>query len=363
MTSKIKIIYIIPTLDFGGAERLVVDIVKMIDKNKFEVKIICLKRIGEIAKDLITAKIPVLVLKQKIGLDFFLLLELIKVLKIEKPDIIHTHLFGGDVYGIIAARLAGIKKIISTEHNINYFEGRIKRLIKKLVYKLALKIIAVSLAVKNYLLTEGNQENKITVIYNGTDINKFYATKEFVPYSNKKVIIGSVGRLNKQKDFATLISALLLLEIKNWECWIAGDGLRRTKLEKQINNLGLKEKVKLIGWVSDVPQFLRKLDIFVLPSLWEGFGLTVIEAGLAGLPVVASQIDGITEIIDDKENGLLFSPGDSQELASKIEFLLNNADKANRFVNNLQSKIKEKFSLTTMVKQYEKIYLDLMPKK
>jgi glycosyltransferase involved in cell wall biosynthesis len=104
-------------------------------------------------------------------------------------------------------------------------------------------------------------------------------------------------------------------------------------------------------------EFFSSLDIFILPSLWEGFGLVILEAGLSGLPVIASRVDGIKEIITDNRDGLLFKPGDAEELADKIRFIIDNCGQANKLGNNLSATVKSKFSLSLMAKQYEDLYL------
>jgi glycosyltransferase involved in cell wall biosynthesis len=122
---KIKVLYVIPTLDFGGAERIMVDLARLLDRKKFTVKIVCMKRAGELASGLDATAVELVVMER--GMTPAAFWKLYKLISASKPDIVHTHLFGADVFGIIAARLAGVKKVVSTEHNINYSEGRKKR--------------------------------------------------------------------------------------------------------------------------------------------------------------------------------------------------------------------------------------------
>jgi glycosyltransferase involved in cell wall biosynthesis len=358
---KIKIIQLIPALGLGGAERVVVDLCKNLDKEKFAVKVACLKSPGESAGDLIAAGIPVELVGGHgwpIALSFF---KLIKFLKKEKPDIVHTHLFGADFYGRLAARLAGVKIIVSTEHNLNFAEGFLKKIAKSLSGRLADEVVAVSQAVKQYLIKkEGMPEKKISVIYNGVAEKKFsYPGRDYA--ATGVLTIGSVGRLVRQKGFDFLIKALSRVP-GDWQCLIAGGGRERKKLAELIKLLSLENKVKLIGWEKNTPEFLKKLDIFVLPSRWEGLGIVILEAGASGLPVIASRVDGIKELISDGQDGLLFAGGDDAELAEKIKFLLANPEERKRLGENLRQKVVANFNADKMAAEYERLYLELLKK-
>lgn len=357
---KIKIIHIIPTLDLGGAEKLLVDIVKNLDKEKFLSEVICLKRFGFWGIELKKEGIPLILAGKDKRLGLITLFKLIKILKKEKPDVVHTHLFGADIWGRLAARLAGVKVIVSTEHNLNYQEGFLKKILKKSTAGLADSIVAVSQAVKDYAVKfEKADKNKIEVIYNGVDVGKFLNRSRNYKKGREEMVIGSVGRLAKQKGFDCLIGALAKIE-RRIKCYIAGDGAERKKLEKLIKKLNLTGWVELVGWQKDMPNFLNSLDIFVLPSRWEGFGVAILEAGLAGLPVVAAAVDGIKEIIEDPKDGLLFRKEDEEDLAKKLNYLLESPEERERLGLNLQNKVKEKFAIGKIVKEYEDLYLRLL---
>ena len=362
LEKKIKIIYIIPTLDMGGAERLLVDIVKNLNQERFASKVVCLKKFGFWGIELKKLGVPLILAgrREKLGLSTFF--NLVKILKSQKADIVHTHLFGADVFGIMAAKLAGVKVIVSTEHNLNYQENFFKKFIKRYTNIFADVIVAVSAAVKNYVVgSEEIKENKVEVIYNGVDIKKFLNETRNYKNGREDIIIGSLGRLTKQKGFDYLIEAIAAItgsgKIK---CLIAGEGEKRKKLKKQIKKLNLGSRVELLGWRRDTKEFLNSLDIFVLPSRWEGFGIAILEAGLSGLPVVAAKVDGIREIIKDGEDGLLFAKGNIAGLTEKINYLVNSPEERKRLGLALQNKVKEKFPIGKIVKKYEDLYLKLL---
>lgn len=356
---KIKIMQLIPTLGLGGAERVVVDLAKNLDREKFSVKVVCLKSLGELAADLSAAGISVELLGRPSAPIIFSFFKLIKFLKRERPDIVHTHLFGADFYGRLAARLAGVKIIVSTEHNLNFAEGFLKKIAKSATGRLANSIIAVSSAVKDYLIKkEGISANKIKVIYNGVAAEKFlYPERNYQRAGT--LTIGAIGRLTRQKGFDYLIKAVAQVN-GDWQCLIAGDGEEKEKLFGLIKSLSLENKIKLIGWEKNTPEFLKKLDIFVLPSRWEGLGIVILEAGASGLPVIASNIDGIKELISDNQDGLLFPGGDETKLAEKIKFLLEQPAERKRLGENLRQKVNANFSAKKMAAEYEQLYLKIL---
>lgn len=348
---RIKILHIIPTLDMGGAERLLVDIVKGLDKERFEPVVVCFKRGGVWEREL-AASARLIIIRRNSKFDLFSIFKLNSLIKTERPDIVHTHL-GGDIYGRLFAGLAGVP-VVSTEHNLNRDESMIITLAKRLTLPFAKKVIAVSAAVaKDAAQRYGLSEQKTIVIHNGVDLARFSFVERF---PTGQIRLGSVGRLTTQKDFSTLIQAVAKLKDHSFSLEIAGEGPLRGELEKLIKELGLGSKVALLGNRSDIPSFLQTLDIFILPSLWEGLGIVVLEAALSGLPVIAARVDGLTEIIDEGTNGLFFEAGDSDALAAAILKLLGSPELARRLAAALADKVKQDFSLEKMVRAYERVY-------
>jgi len=353
---KIKVVHVIPTLDLGGAERLLLDIVKRADKETFSITVICFKRGGIWESEIINSGAKLIVLNKKHKFDFANFFKLRQALIQEQPDIVHTHL-GGDIYGRLLAGLAGFK-VVSTEHNLNKDETISNTILKRLTSVYASLIIAVSEAVAHDAkLRYGIKLAKIRVIHNGIDLSRFKPADIF---KNEVVKIGAVGRLVTQKGFMTLLEALGLIKDKKFDCTIIGAGDLKDELQAKINLLGLNHKVHLAGLSNDVPTFLQTLDIFVVPSLWEGLGIAALEAGASGLPVIASKVDGLEEIIDDQVNGLLFKAGDASDLKDKINYLLDNQVLAKNFGEHLKRKVNERFDVVTMVKQYELVYKSLL---
>lgn len=362
MPPKIKILQIIPNLKRGGAEKVCLQISSGLNKEAYDSAILLFKDDEQETswrEEYQASGGQVFILKKNELFDWHNLYQIYKTIKGWQPDIVHTHL-GGDIYGIIAAKLAGVKKIITTEHNLNVSEKKTTRIIKKICLKLADKVVAVSEAVRSdaterYCL----DQNKISVIYNGLPFQDF---KDQADPVNNPVTIGSLGRLMPQKGFEILIKAVSLTKNQNYQLIIGGEGELQNALEEQIKTAGLEKMVKLLGRVNG-SEFWPKIDIFILSSLWEGLGLVVLEAGARRKPVIVSKLDGLKEIISP-ENGYLFEPGDAQDLADKIDYLLENLNSpevASKINNNYQN-ILEKFSAKKMISAYEEVYKNLVSK-
>jgi len=198
LKDKIKIIHIITSLNIGGAEKLLLDLTQNIGREKHEVKVATVIKGGVLVSEFEKAGIEVKIFKKKGKLGMGVIWKIFRYLRREKPQIVHTHLFGGDTWGRIAAILARVPIIISTEHNTNIDEGISKRIVKKFLSFFTAKIIAVSEAVKKYSIQKDHISGKeMEVILNGVQMNKFLSIsqKEF----GDPPIIGIVGRLEEQK--------------------------------------------------------------------------------------------------------------------------------------------------------------------
>jgi len=350
----------------GGAERILFDVINNLDKNIFEPKLVCLKggeeKFSLWKNELESQGIEIIIIDPVVKMGRLKrLIKTMEYLKNEKPDIVHTQLFSADVVGRIAAKLAGRKIIISTEHNLNLADGIIKRIFKALTSRLSFKIIAVSEAVKEYAIArEGADPKKTDVIYNGIETEKFRFDGR--DYNKKNIIIGAMGRLTFQKGFDFFIKSIARLNEPGLECLIAGgEDVRengRESLENLIRDMDLEEKIKLAGLQKNPLDFYKKIDIFVLSSRWEGFPIVLLEAGMAGLPVVAAEVGGIGEVIKDGHNGILVKSGDIEGLSEKLKYLIDHPEERDRTGNNLKKTILEKFNISKTVRKYESVYIE-----
>lgn len=352
MPKSIKILHILPSLVRAGAERVVYDLSLGLPKDRFQSGILLFKDNGAGADwrtELVGQGVKIFSLRKRCLVDAINFWQIYQEIKKFSPDIVHTHL-GGDIYGRLAAKLAGVPVIVSTEHNLNVSESGLAAYFKKITTRFAEKVFAVSQAVKEDCIVRYNLPlEKVEVIYNGIDLNRFQAKQKDI---SKPYVIGALGRLTTQKGFSVLIEAISYIKNQNIIVKIAGQGELKNTLKKQIAKLKLESKVELVGLVEPV-DFLSSIDIFVAPSLWEGLGLSALEAGAMNKPVIASEIDGLREIINDK-TGFLFPASQAKELAKQLDFVLENLEEdiVKQKSLSLQAKIKNDFSLKKMQDDY-----------
>lgn len=360
---KIKIIFVTAALEVGGAEMFLLDLVKHLDKNKFAPAVATVVGGGKLEPFFRATGVPLHIYGSKPRCryvsGFIAFFQLWALFKRERPQIVHTQLFGPDFWGRLAAWLSGVPTILTTEQNINADQSGLREWLKKLTYRLADGVVAISTAVKNYTIKEYNvPEHKIVIIPNDVDVAK---VEEKLKIKNLKIgdkkILLTVGRLVEQKGQKYLLEAFSLLKNRaNLELWLAGDGVLRPELEAQAKKLGIDSQVKFLGTRSDIPQLLAQADIFVFPSLWEGLGIAVLEAAIAKKPIVASSVDGILDIIKSGKSGLLVPPGDSQALSASIEFMLDHPEQAKLMVEEAYEQVKNNFDIKAVVNKYQDFY-------
>jgi glycosyltransferase involved in cell wall biosynthesis len=330
-----KVLFIIWSLEKGGAERFLTSLAKSMDRNKIEPTVCCLNWKGAWAKELEDKGIQVIGLNKRRKIDFQAFIDLVKIIKNGKFDIVNTYLWGADVMGRLAAIFAGVPVIVSTAENVDIWKKWWHRLIDKLLSYRTNKIIAVSGAVKEYYHKKiGIPLAKIIYIPNAIEINRFenigdtkYLYDEF-GLKPEDFILVCIGRLNAQKGHRYLFEALNLLNGRyRGKILVVGEGPLLENLKLQVANLNLKDKVIFTGKRKDIPQILHLADGLVLPSLYEGLPLCILEAMAAAKPVIATKAGGIEELVVNQETGFIVPAQNPEALASAIRNLMNLADK------------------------------------
>lgn len=364
MSQKIKLVHILPNLNRGGAEKVVYDLLSSLDQTQFSLSLILFNDAGQgqlWRQDLEERGIKVIALKKRAKFDLLNFFALYRALVKIKPDLVHTHL-GGDLYGRLTAYLAGVKLICSTIHNVNLTEPKLVTRVLRWSRKLNSAYFAVSEAVKKDAISRYKLNAKqIEVVYNGIDLNYFKAKKTVKKDREKGLItLGAIGRLSQQKGFASLIGAVAMIKEVKFKLLIAGAGELEADLKRQIEDLGLVKKVKLVGLV-EPKAFYEQIDLFVLPSLWEGLGLVVLEAIAMKLPLIVSATGGVLEIVSE-QSAYLYKPGNVKELAQMIRSVIENIEGSEvaEKVGQAFSLLEAKFSLQAMSANYTKHYLQLV---
>lgn len=283
-----------------------------------------------------------------------------RIIKQWKPDVVHTYLWLSDIIGIPEAHKAGVTKIISTQHDEVALPGIIRHM-KRRALRRCTTIIAISQSVARFISAYFLvPENKVSVVYNGVPYEAF--KKGIQPDVNWKPTIGYIGRLEPIKGADVLLAALAILRKQAGnvpQTYIAGEGSSATALETFSQSNGLTEQVHFIGYQSDVPALLKKLDVVVVPSHSEGLGVVVLEALAAKKLVIASEVGGIRELITHRQTGLLVPPGDAKALAQALTWVLEYTTEA----VTLRAKAydwfmsrRNDFDITATAKHYRHLY-------
>jgi glycosyltransferase involved in cell wall biosynthesis len=362
---KIKILYAITKGNWGGAQKYVYNLATSLPKDQYET-IVAMGEGTELAARLATQDIRAIRLARsgrdvKIVKDFFLLLDLIQLFREERPDIVHLNSSKMGALGAIAARLARIPRIIFTAHGWAFNEDRPRwqrgliALTHWLTIILSHQTICLSEQEKSQVDNWPGVKNKLQIIRNGIEPINFLpqatARAELSPALEPDTFwLGTIAELHQNKGLDFLIEAISQLAPDHPELKVViiGEGEEHAKLEKLIAAKNLVNRIFLIGQHREAGQYLLAFDLFVLPSRKEGLPFALLEAGQAGLPVIASRVGGIPEIITDN-TGLLVEVGNIAELTDTIEKVISHPDLITHLGHNLQKKIAQEFSLGRML--------------
>ena len=371
---KTKVLYIVTKSNWGGAQRHVFDLALSMSTTGYDVAV-ALGGNGELVTQLSTAgirtiSIPDLGRDVSITKDWHSFTDLWKIIKSERPEILHLHSPKAAGLGAFAGRLLGVKKIIYTVHGWAFNENRPpyqKALIAGMSWftiMLSHKIVTLSRYETKQTDNFPFATKKIAFIPLGIKAQTFYSKKHAVAFLEKhlgisltkKIVIGTISELHPNKGLTFLIEALRDIKADNVLTIIIGGGDQRELLEQKIKDSGLEGKVYLAGFVPNASDYLKAFDIFTLTSLKEGLPYAILEAGLAGIPCIASSVGGIPEMIDDMHSGILIRPQQSLEILHSIEFYIKHPTIRKEYGTHLKTGITEKFSIDAMVAATKELY-------
>lgn len=361
---KIKIAHIqlLPLL--SGAQNVMLSILNSLDKDKYDVYVISkpggplVERVLELGYNYI----PLSSFKRSISImDIVALIKLIRIFNKYKFDIVHTHSSKPGFIGRIAARIAGVPKIIHTVHGFPFHSYQKKiimnfyRSMEKYAALFGDKIIFVNnsereLAIADHLI----KPEKAVTIYNGIELPIISKKKRG---KSDNLIIGSSLRFWKQKNIIDTIEVAIRVckKCRNIQFIFIGDGELYKIAKKMITDSGFEDRIQLPGWQKDPTEWLQKFDVFLLYSKWEGLPLSILEAMSYGLPIVASDIKGNNELVSDV-NGILVPINDIDRLTAILLSLPSETEKLKKWGTNSRKLIKEKFNLTDFERKYKEIY-------
>ena len=378
MNEKINVLHIIERLDIGGAEVLLLTFAKNVDKDKFKVIFCCIDEKGSLFEAIANEGVKIVCLKPTRYIygckRIFALMQLIKK---ENIDIVNTHLHTANYIGRLVAYMMGVKIICKAEHGYtgDYRKQDIINIPKYVKINMFLDrisdaIVYVSEAQLRNSSNKISNEKKI-VIYNGLDTERFEfrndrnSTRKALGLCDEDKVIGIVSNLHKYKGHIYILSSLekILPFYPLLKLLIVGEGPEKSSLEKYVNDLGIKNNVIFLGGRKDVPELMRAFDILVVPSLFESFGMTLIEGMYSKLPIIGTNVGGIPEILKDGETGILIPPRDSEAIKNALLKLIENPALAKSMGERGREIVLSKFTGQRYAREMERLYISLLEER
>jgi glycosyltransferase involved in cell wall biosynthesis len=324
-----------------------------------------------------TVEIPMLVRSVHPFLDLAALSSLVRLIRRERPDIVHTHTSKAGIVGRLAARFAHAPAVVHTPHGHVYYGhfGRVRSdlflLLERLFARWTDRFIALTEAERDeHVARRVGQAGRFAVVPSGIDLARYRQARalpkrpERFDCPSDAVIVGSVGWLTFVKGHHILIEALARLRAAHPAVHVVlvGTGDRRGALQALAERHAVAERVHFLGHRHDIPDCLASMDVFVLPSLNEGMGRALVEAMAAGRPVIASRVGGIPAVITHQKTGLLVPVGDAPALAAAIASLLASPHRMKDLAAAGADTIDERFGIDGMVRRIDDVYREAMPR-
>jgi len=365
----IRVLQLIDGLKIGGAEVLLRDLVHGLRDADFQVSV-GFSSSGPIQESIRDMGISPTRLPRLTRVDPILFSSMCQLIRRERPQIVHTHLFKSDFHGRLAARLCKVPVIVSTAHNVDAWARRMPLgYIYGLTARFADRIIAVSDEVRDFQIRYTNTPpGKIVTIHNGVDVSVFEnqiesgkAVRIELGLSESAPVIGIVGRLERQKDHKTFLEAAVRIKrsLPEARFMIVGDGSLREELISRARALDLLPAAHFCGIRKDIPAVLAALDVLVFSSRWEGLPVTLLEGMAAGLPVVSTAVGGVPGVVIENETALLVSPGNPEALAKACLAVLHNKDLAGKLGAAGRQRVFEKYNMQSMISCTIELYRNL----
>jgi glycosyltransferase involved in cell wall biosynthesis len=372
-----RVLFLIDSLGMGGAERMLVNYLQHLDTNRYEPRV-CVFWIRDgnpIAAEIERLGVPVDLIPVSGIRDFKRVASLVGYLRKHRIDLVHTQLETVTVHGGIAAKILGIPAI-HTLHTFAYPNATAREIRRSKITWFALrnfhdKIIAVSAAVGEYAIAEGRvPREKISVLYNGIDTGYFRrgsdidraAVRKALGIPPDAALAVTVAVLRREKGIQYLIEAWpeILESVPNAYYLIVGAGPYEDQLKSLAATYRLTDRVLFAGARSDIPAILGSSDLFVLPTLGDVLPTVLAEAMASGLPIVASGVGGVPEMVEPGKNGLLVPPGDQTQLAAACVHLLRTPDEARRLGQGGLAIVEARFNVRKQVQELENTYRGLL---
>ena len=369
-----KVFYLVDSLNFGGTESQAVELARRISPAGYDVTLGCLRAQGPLLERLQGTAVVLREFHPGGGLDtpagLYELLRLSWFLRREKFDIVHTHDLWSNLLGVSAARLAGVRAIVSSRRDLahlDWYEGKHRVWLRR-IQNLSGAVLANATPIRDALIAEdGFEPDKVRVIHNGVDIEKFQISRDsrdhlFPGVGDGKLIV-LVGNMHTDvKGHPWLIASApaVIREFPYTRFVLVGDGEQRARFEQQVAGLGLEQNFLFLGRRADVPEILGGCDMAVLPSRAEGLPNAVLEYMAAGLPTIVSRVGGNAELVENGVTGLLVPAEDSPALAEAVLKFLRDPDLAWQMGQRGQESTIRNFSFERLLREVDALYTELL---
>lgn len=364
-----KILYVITKANFGGAQKYVFDLACAAQEAGHS-PVVAYGTPGKLVTMLKERGIRTAALSG-LGRDLALAGELsafrslLSLMKAERPDVVHVNSSKGGL-ALLAARIRGVKRILFTAHGWAFNEDRpaLQKEILRLVYAATVLLSHTTICVSDAVRRDIDApllRSKLIVVRNGIDAAK-YLSREDARHAFRSdasgIWAGMLAELHPTKRIDDAIRAIGALkeEYPALSLTVMGEGEKRTELERLVRELKLEGRVFLQGFVSDAPRLLTAFDIFLMPSRTEALAYAVLEAGHAALPVVASNVGGLPEVVEHEKTGLLVPPENPDALAEAMRALLADSERAQKYGAALKARVEREFSKERMVRETLALY-------
>lgn len=369
-SKKPTVCHVLHSLCVGGAETLAARLARR-SSSRYRIVFACLDSLGPLGEELEREGFPTYVLNRQPGFDWRCAARFSKLLRDERVDIVHAHQYTPFFYAMMGRRLARRPAVLFTEHGRHFPDHRrAKRVIaNRLLLKRRDRVVGVGEAVRQALVAnEGIKPDRVGVVFNGIDLVRFRnvefdatEVRQELGLANGEMLLLQVARLDYLKDHTTALRALKRVteSLPDVRLILVGDGPERANIEQLIIRLGLSEHVRLLGTRRDIPRLLAATDVFLLTSISEGIPLTLIEAMASRVPVIATNVGGVSEVVKNEVTGLLAQAKGDAAIADHIVRLAKAPELRARMGSAGMQRAFTTFAEEQMHDSYDRLYQEM----